>query len=312
MSWHFLSYGSITTVADELIGILSKACERIVTVGELPGKSPVVREIRLLAVPKADRLAEKLQLLQNRGAVIHVGRDHYQFLYKGDAYPFKLMVSTGEAWIASLLQASSGRDLYITIATAAKNMGMKWVPARGGFEDLKTGKVRIVAREEEVFEIAKLPYIPPEKRNRWPVFELKESGMPPILTKEQMRAWAESVAWTDTTCGGELHQYTFRKAGEDRAFVHVAECTRVLGYDGTYLRKKWRYLDLDGLCYFTCGTTIETTSLINRKRLQQPETPWAKNRVPWTPFDQQKQSPSDLRNDQAKRQLMLWDEAGKE
>ena len=307
MSWHFLSYCSIASVVDALIARLSEACERITSVGELPGKSPTITEIRLLAISRGDRLSDRLQLLQKRKTVNFLREGHYRFHYMGYAYPFKLMISTEEAWVASLFQASAGRDLYITIATAAKNMGMKWVPARGGFEVLKTGEMRIAGSEEEVFEIARLPYVPPEKRNQWVVFGMSESGMPPILTKEQMRAWAASVSWTDTNCGGELHQYTFRKAGDEQAFVHVAESIRELGHDGTYLRKKWRYLDLAPYFYFTCGTAMETTSLINRKKLQQPETPWARNPVPWIPFTQPNQNARDLRTSKTNQQLNLWD-----
>lgn len=230
---------------------------------------------------EVDRLQEKLQLLQTQGSINHVKTDRYQFKFMGVVYPFKLAVSREEAWFANLVQASSYRDVYITIATAAKNMGMKWAPSKGGFEDLKTGKVRLAASEEEVFEIVKLPYQPPEERNRGPVFAMAESGLPPILSKEKMRHWASSVPWTDTRCGGEYHQYSYRTSGDERTFVHIAECIREFGYDGKYLRKKWRYLDLDEWFYFSCGTSIETTDLINRKPLRQAETPWVKNPEPW-------------------------------
>lgn len=321
MSWEALSFNSIGEVVSALISRLSDACEKIISVGELPGASPSIKEIRLLLIPKPSRLtvlddhtlpqlgrvSEILQLLQKQGAVIPLSRGGYLFRLSGGDYRFRLMISTPDAWVASRFQATSGRDLYITIATAAKNMGMKWVPARGGFEDLKTGKVRVMTSEEEIFQTARLPYVPPEKRNQWPVFAMKASGLPPILTKEQMRAWAAYVLWTDTTCGGELHQYTFRKAGDEQAFVHVAEYIREFGYDGKYLRKKWRYLDLDNHFYFTCGTSMETTSLINRKRLQQPETPWARNPVPWIPLTQPNQNARDLRTVEPNQQLKLWD-----
>lgn len=300
MSGRVKSYGSLADAQVALISNLSDACERLSPVGLLLVKAPEKMEIRLLAIPKVetisnqdalflgrhdvDRLAEKLQLLQNAGAIRHLEKDHYEFFYVGLLYPFKLIVTTGEAWFANKVQASSGRDVYITLATAAKNQGMKWTPAKGGFEELKTGKVRIAASEEEVFEIVRLPYMPPENRNQVPVFAMAESGLPPSLTKEEMREWVASVPWTDTTCGGELHQYSFRTSGDERTFVHVVECVREYGYDGKYLRKKWRYLDLDEYFYFSCGGSIETTTLINRKKLRQEETPWVKNPEPWIPL----------------------------
>lgn len=286
---------SIAEAMEALISSLSPDCERVSPVGQLPVKSPAITEIRLLAVPKVespavDRLKMKLQLLQKVGAIIPGEGDYFRFNYLGASYPSKLTISSEEAWFARMVQATSGRDLQITLATAAKNMGMKWIPAKGGFEEVKTGRMRLVNSEEKVFETVKMPFIPPEKRNRWPVFSFRESGLPPILTKEQMREWAMSVPWTDTMCGGEYHQYTFRTSGDEWSFVHIAECIRELGYDGKYLRRKWRYLDLDGQCYFTWGSSIETTSLMNRKELRQEETPWARNPEPWIPFKERKES----------------------
>jgi hypothetical protein len=291
-------HDTATEVADALSFELSPVCNRLSRVGQTPLDSPRVSEIRFLAIPKietfanfgttaspsVDRLHEKMQLLQNQDAIVHEAKERYWFNREGVPYPFQLSISTEEAWFARLVQASSGRDLYITLATAAKNMGMKWSPSRGGFEDSKTGKMTFPKSEEEVFEIARLPYMPLARRNEVPVFTMAKSGLPPILTKQELREWAASVPWTDTTCGGEFHQYSFRTAGDERKFVHIAECIREFGYDGMYLRKKWRYLDLDGLFYFTCGATIETTTLINRKRLLQPETPWTKNPHPWIPL----------------------------
>ena len=321
MSWEFLSYSSITSVVDKLIGSLSEACERIVAVGELPGASPSIKEIRLLLIPKAarfpvldaqispelGRVNENLQLLQSQGAVVRLGHNRYLFKNAGGTYPFRLIISAPDSWITSRFQATSGRDLYISIATAAKNLGLKWVPARGGFEDLKTGEVRLATNEKEIFEIARLPFVPLEKRCFEPVFAMKKSGLPPNLTKEQLRAWAAAVSWTDTKCGGEAHQYTFRKARDEQSFVHVAEYIREYGYDGKYLRKKWRYLDLDDHFYFTCGAPLETTSLINRKRLRQPETPWMRNPVPWVSLTQPNQSARDLQKRKSNEQLKLWD-----
>jgi hypothetical protein len=285
MNWHLKSYGLLSDVVGALVDTLSPFCDRLSPIGLLPRRSGGPSEIRLLAVLKHETVVKEkdLKLLQNQEGIRHLGGERYQFEFKGVIYPFQLMRSSSEAWYARMVQVSSYPDVHISIATAAKNMGMKWQPARGGFEILETGEMRLVGSEEEVFEVVKMPYIPPEKRHLWPEFALKESGLPPIITQQQMRDWAKSVPWTDTWCGGEHHQYTFRTSGDERAFVHLVECIRELGYDGMYLRKKWRYLDLDGQCYFSYGSTIETTTIINRKKLRQAETPWAKNEKPWIP-----------------------------
>ncbi|MEI6491144.1 MAG: hypothetical protein WCO94_01250 [Verrucomicrobiota bacterium] len=283
---------------DSLLGHLRQGCHKIEPVGRFRRAVAEIERFDLLAIPKIEqrnrsemlfaeievvnRLEVILKLLQNAGIVTRlIKRDHYQFLFNEAYFPFRLLTTSEEAWFSSLVQRSSCMDTIITIATAAKNMGMKWLPARGGFEILETGKVRRVASEEEVFEITKLPYAAPEERNTGPIFSMVQSGLPLPMTRDDLRAWVNSVPWTDTMCGGEAHQFTFRTSVDEREFIRVSEMIREFGYDGRYHRMKWRYLDLDGMFYFSCGGMHETTYVLNRKRLLQPETVWARNPEPW-------------------------------
>ena len=283
---------------DSLLGHLREGCHRIAPVGRFRRAFVEIERFDFLTIPKIEQrnrsemlfaeidevnqLEEILKLLQNSGTVMRlIKRDHYQFCFKKTYYPFRLLTTTEEAWFSSLVQRSSCLEIIITIATAAKNMGMKWLPARGGFEILETGRLHRVTSEEDVFDMTKLPYAAPKERNKGPVFSMVQSGLPLPMTRADLRAWANSVPWTDTMCGGEAHQYTFRTSVDEREFIWVSEMIREYGYDGMYLRRKWRYLDLDGMFYFSCGGVHEMTYILNRKKLLQPETPWAINPEPW-------------------------------
>jgi len=68
------------------------------------------------------------------------------------------------------------------------------------------------------------------------------------------------------------------------------ETIMAYGYDEKYCGRLWRYLDLDGYCYFTNGYDPYVTSLINRKLLSIRDhttnehtlpRQWRRNRTKW-------------------------------
>lgn len=62
------------------------------------------------------------------------------------------------------------------------------------------------------------------------------------------------------------HEYTLRKEKPelDVDFVSFVKLIRAEGYDAKFWNKTHRYLDVDGHQYWTMGTPIEDTILINR------------------------------------------------
>ena len=280
--------------APALIALLGDACVQIEPVGDIRMGLPQIRQLVLIAIPKIevtedllghqtteDRLSEKLKLLQNDGTLVADAVGAYRMVLRGRSYPFRLIEATEDSWIAQRFQFSCCREVSITVATAAKCLGLTWSPQRGGFVDRKTGILTLVKSEEQIYKKVKLPYAPVEDRFHIPEFEHTKSGREVPMSEEEVRAWVRDQSWVDTWNGGDYHQYTFRTSRDELEFLRVAETIRILGYDGERHRKKYRYLDLDGYFIFDNGNNFETSSVLNRKKLTQPPTPWRLNPVPW-------------------------------
>ena len=280
--------------AASLVSLLGEACARIEPVGDIRMRRPEATEVALVLIPKVEvtpellgeqmgenRLAEKLKMLQKIGILTPEAGGAYRFAFDGHRYRVRLIETTEEAWIAQRFQSSCSREVFITVATAAKCLGLKWAPKAGGFLDIRTGRLTRVASEEEIYATVKLPYAPVEDRFHIPEFEHTKSGREIPMTVEEVRAWVGEQSWVDTWNGGDYHQYTFRTSRDELEFLRVAEMIRAYGYDGKHKRKVYRYLDLDGFCIFDNGNNFETSSVLNKKRLRQPPTPWALNPIPW-------------------------------
>ena len=97
---------------------------------------------------------------------------------------------------------------------------------------------------------------------------------------DDIRRFRDSCRWVETRCGGELHEFSLRVlCGDDKTFVRFVETIREYGYDGRYLGKAYRYLDVDGLQYFTQGYDMRVTELINRKKSPRAAVKWEQNPV---------------------------------
>jgi hypothetical protein len=260
------------------------SCERIAVTGDVRQKLPMVRDMVFLVIPKfapsGNLFDERRKLLQIAGRLRKAEeKDAYHFEICPVALRF--LAATNQTWFPMLFKTSSCWEWDVTVATAAKGLGLKWSPARCGFENVESKRPVPVNSEEDIFKIVRLPVTPPERRTILPVFERRESGRPLPMTREEVRAFVAKCSWVDTRSGGELHQYTFRTGFDELEFLRVAEFIRQYGYDGMYHGMLWRYLDLDGLFYFTCGAGLRTTYVLNRKPMTEPERPWQKNPKVW-------------------------------
>jgi len=279
-----LAIGEATRIAAEVEAVCRDACERIAVTGDVRQKLPGVREIVFLLIPElagsVNLFDQRLQVLHEAGRLTEAGkRDSYR--YDKCSVGLRFLTVTEQTWFPMLFKTSSSWEWDVTVATAAKGLGLKWVPARCGFEDLESKRPVPVNSEEDIFKIVRLPVTPPERRTILPVFERRGSGRPLPMTREEVRAFVAKCSWVDTRNGGELHQYTFRTGFDELEFLRVAEFIRQYGYDGMYHGILWRYLDLDGLFYFTCGAGLRTTYVLNRKPMTEPERPWQRNPKVW-------------------------------
>ena len=283
----------VEKVVAPLLKVLESVCDRVEFNGDMLRGFSHIRQISFLAVPRYDRrrqenlLDAKLKLLQKTGDLEKVDGKRSLYRWVSGQFEFCLTQASKEAWVSMMFQSSCEKDLFITVATAAKAFGKKWVPASGGFV-FPSGKVRVVKSEEEIFETVGLPYMPPKLRNYGPVFKDDGKKLPVFESKDEVRAWERSKTWVDTWCGGEHHNYCFRTQGArqtpqqaETEFLRMIWTIRKYGYDGRYYGRLWRYLDLDGVRFFDNGWNPVSTWVLNRKPHIGRPAEWKVNPVKW-------------------------------
>ena len=65
------------------------------------------------------------------------------------------------------------------------------------------------------------------------------------------------------------HHYTLRaRWGEDAAFAWAVECIRRHGYQRKFRGRAYTYLDANGHSYWTMGSPVPETTLINRASME--------------------------------------------
>lgn len=294
MKSHSISFDEAVKVADEMISELSPVCLRLSTVGQLRRKSPEINEIRILAIPKTaiaevnddlfldpvtvSLLDDKLKLLQNL-RVLSLSRNGNTLMLDGVHIPVKIICTTEFAWEAMLFHHTASKNLFMAVQTVCKAKGILFAPEEGCFKSRAgDGARRMIRYENDVFKVTGIPYLAPELRGGGAIFQLKETGRKLPMPVSECRTLIEKSQWVDTRYAGEAHQYTLRVlSGSEVNFVHLVETIRSYGYDGYYLGKAYRYLDIDGYMYFTQGYDMRVTFLINRKKLRQQDTPWKLN-----------------------------------
>jgi len=77
------------------------------------------------------------------------------------------------------------------------------------------------------------------------------------------------------------HFYTLREnTHSEVAFAAFVDLIKSHGYDQKFYSKTFRYLDLDGWCYWTMGLPTESTGGINRAETHREDYPIVPNPVP--------------------------------
>jgi hypothetical protein len=282
---------ALRKAVEDLISELASACVKISTVGQLRRRSPVINEIRLLVVPRCECVKSGDPFVKSALIVNVINKcNSFNFhhccalcqiakrLLADFDIPVQIIKTNETAWASMLFRHTAALNLQISVHTVAKARGYVWVPEAGMFRS-KTGAAPVLIHsEDDVFTFTRIPYLPVEMRGGDPVFEMEVSGRTLPMRMDEARRLISESHWVDTKCGGEWHQYTLRPlAPDERNFVHLVETIRTHGYDGYYLGKAYRYLDLDGWMYFTQGYEMRVTFLINRKKLRSMDKSWRYN-----------------------------------
>ena len=105
-----------------------------------------------------------------------------------------------------------------------------------------------------------------------------------MLTETEIRAFVRRNNWRYAkTMPRFPHWYTLRTNAESEfAFLAFVEHIRAYGYDENFFRLQLRYFDFDGHKYWTMGSEVPETTLINRAvltRAERPATPHAQSFV---------------------------------
>lgn len=186
-------------------------------------------------------------------------------------------------FVSEVIKRTGPHSYLIGIYTMLKGKGYKWI--EGGFlkVDPSVSGPKFYAPRDEVdfFAFIGMPWTEPKMRRYGVFWPRDEPDNKTPITPDELRAWRDCQRWVGTNCGGEPHQYSVRVGQRsDEEFCRVAHTIYELGYVGFYLGRSWRYLDLDGIRYFTVDYRICETALINRKPYFTKEhtiRPWAKN-----------------------------------
>jgi hypothetical protein len=89
------------------------------------------------------------------------------------------------------------------------------------------------------------------------------------MAMDELRAFVQQSTWTFAkTMPKTPHEYTRRKDAPDEAlFERVVMHIRHRGYKGRFGKTTYTYFDIDGWQYWTMGSPLPATILINRAKL---------------------------------------------
>ena len=174
-------------IGRELVDLLRPWCEIVEIAGSIRRRKKTVGDIEIVYVPRfvlaadgffdskktsaADIALARLEqsgIIARReheeGGVMSWGEKNKLAVHLASGIPVDFFATAGDCWPNYLLCRTGGALNNTRIAMAAKSRGLKWHPYGKGFEVLKTGTMFPVKSEADVYRLAGLPYLPPEKR----------------------------------------------------------------------------------------------------------------------------------------------------
>lgn len=88
---------------------------------------------------------------------------------------------------------------------------------------------------------------------------------------EALRAFIRSCRWTfaKTYASTWPHDYIVRDRVDEGLFLQLVMHIREHGYEGTFYAKRITYFDEDGMVYWTMGSPLEETIIVNRCKKEQ-------------------------------------------
>lgn len=163
-------------IADELVELLTPACERLIIAGSIRRRKPDVGDLELLAIPKfngvVDLLDQKLKWLMLRGVFDHRPNKRGSIMY-GPKNKLLRHVDSGigvdifstdeECWWVALVVRTGGKSTNQEIATRAIERGRSFHAYGRGFT-LADGSELVCRSEQDVFKAVGMRYLEPWER----------------------------------------------------------------------------------------------------------------------------------------------------
>ena len=93
----------------------------------------------------------------------------------------------------------------------------------------------------------------------------------PVPLPDSLRQFVASCQWTFAKTYGLTwpHEYIVREHVDQDLFVQLVHHIRAHGYVGNFYSRQITYFDEDGLVYWTMGSPIEKTTIVNRCKEEQ-------------------------------------------
>jgi len=92
-----------------------------------------------------------------------------------------------------------------------------------------------------------------------------------IPLSEALHEFVAACTWTfaKTYASTWPHEYIVRGKVDEALFIQLVQHIRAHGYEGRFYAKPITYFDEDGLVYWTMGSPLEETIIVNRCREEQ-------------------------------------------
>lgn len=107
---------------------------------------------------------------------------------------------------------------------------------------------------------------------------MNEAALParPVISEsvplsEPLRAFVQSCTWTFAKTYADTwpHHYIVRDRVDEGLFVQLVQHIRDHGYEASFYSRRITYFDEDGMVYWTMGSPLEDTKVVNRCRVDQ-------------------------------------------
>jgi DNA polymerase (family 10) len=152
------------TIADRVKEILTPYCDRIEIAGSIRRRKPLVHDIDIVLIEKADTALMLSSLLFTLGVVRINGTDIKRLLLTDQNISVDIYLATPATWATLLLIRTGSKENNIRLATTAKTRGWHLKANGDGLFDDENNRVA-GDTEQSIYEALGIPYQEPENRD---------------------------------------------------------------------------------------------------------------------------------------------------